>query len=123
MGADSKLYAVGEVTDEELAAAEQFVRAHTHGGFAWPDDATGDILARWGEPSVIEYRTSDRYFSPTYRRGDWPTIYTAIRVMQAAFPNCTIHYGSCHDDMDYGGSPEVDPEMLDRNWAAWLTAE
>lgn len=120
MGMDSNLYAAGKVTDEELAAAEQFVRGHDHGGFGWPDKETGDLLCRW-DMDVIRYRTLGRFFSPTYRRGEWPAIYTAIRVMQAAFPSCTIHYGSDQDAPDFGGSPEVDAEMLERNWAAWLT--
>lgn len=119
MGANASIYAAGDVSDEELARAEAVVRRLDR-GFGEPNEYTGNYLDRIVDPPRVQYRTLDRFFSPARPNRDWPSIYAAIRIMQAAFPDRTIHYGSDEDDFDFGGSPIATPLMIETNWAAWL---
>lgn len=108
MGLDVNLYAEGVVTDEELAAATMFfedrdVRGRPVRSSYWPNRIEIDM-------------DGTRYYGPHYERGPWPEIATTILVTVAAFPQCTVHYGS--DDEDE--PPSVDQDALDEIWAHWL---
>lgn len=108
MGLDVNLYAEGIVSDEELAAAEAFFGSHEVRGVP--------VRATW-HPNRIEIDMDGaRFYGPHYERGPWPDIHTAILCAVAAFPKCTIHYGSDSDDH----APIVDEELLNDYWAWWL---
>ncbi|QOC56049.1 hypothetical protein SEA_CLOWN_51 [Gordonia phage Clown] len=151
MGVDVSLFAVGEVSDERLAEANAYVTEHSprQFGFNWEAWRAGDrdkaekvgpFLHRsdeshLGEP-IIEYGNIVRYWGPKYRRGPWPTIYGAIRVLQAALPECAIHYAGDSGyywigDVDDRDAPNLDlrdvgelslvtPRRLDRMWKLYL---
>ena len=95
MGIDVNLYAEGDVTDDELAAANTYLIARCDIADEW--DKTGSVLARvnheWLPRPRIELKTMVRYYGECYERGPWPNIYGAIRLMQTALPQCRVFYG------------------------------
>lgn len=116
MGVDVNLYAVGDVTARELAAAEEFIieRCGEADEFfgAW---LTRGDLAYYGSPRV-ELGTMGRYYGPGYERGDWPTIHNQILSLRAALPMCTIHYGGDGED----DCPEATDAYLAEIWQHYL---
>lgn len=119
MGLDVNLYAEGEVSDDELSTADQFVmtRSVIAGGYGRTEmNALARADEDWFDAPRIEFLTSSRYYGQGYERGDWPAIYGAIRLMQAALPDCRIFYGS--DSSDEG--IECTEEYLAEMWAHFL---
>lgn len=128
MGVDVNLYAVVEATDEQIEAARDLLVARS--GIADEYESDGKVrwraVERWEhvtdqdvtEPRVRANVTS-RYYGPGYERGDWPAIYGAIRLMQAAFPSATVYYGG--DSWD--DAPECSEEHLAEIWAHFLGPE
>ena len=124
MGIDVNLYAEGVVSDEELAAAIEYLR-HRLDYFVWQPSHGEErsILTRRGWSSSpdpdgtrIEVNTLERYYGPHYERGCWPRIYGAILLLRAALPQCTIYYGG--DTSDDG--LEATDELLTEYWAHFL---
>lgn len=116
MGADAYLYAVGPVTDDELVAANKYMLGRDNG---FGDNCEGEYLMRSEFPPEhdrIEFHNTQRLYDLEYTKGNWPIIYGAIRLMQAAFPQCVIHYGS--DGMD--DCPVVTDERMEEIWAFYL---
>lgn len=118
MGLDVNLYAEVSPTPEELAVAEEFFTDRSH--LADPDYNEGRSLAyddsEWhGRPRVNVY-TLSRYYGVGYERGDWPSIYAAIRVLREAFPGAKVFYGS--DSSDDG--TECTEEFLEELWSHYL---
>jgi hypothetical protein len=119
MGMDVLLYAKADPSAETLAVADAFIRRHCP--IADTDDWRGGrAKALTAERTMfddprVELNTLSRYFDPYYPRGHWPSIYQAIMLMQACFPNSAIFYGSDAGDDGY----EVTDELLAENWAAW----
>jgi hypothetical protein len=116
MGVDVNLYAVGEVTDDELAAAEEYMNSRVP-QIAWRDDSDCTILVRdKREPNRIEVSTGHRYYGPGYERGHWPTISTAILCLRVALPHCEVFYGG--DTTDDGLS--ADDDLITEYWLHFL---
>lgn len=117
MGVDVELYAVGEITDDEIAKAVAFIGPRLSSGMCWREDDGFPLLDRpsWA-PERICLSTPSRLYGVGYERGDWPAIYGAIRLMQAAFPGRPIHYGG--DNIDEHVA--VTDESLAALWAHWL---
>jgi hypothetical protein len=118
MGVDVTLYAEGEITDEEITAATEYLKAR-----CWiADDYDGKwpLLSResydWFPAPRVELSNNQRYYGPGYERGDWPGIYGAIRLMQAAFPDRKVFYGG--DSSDVG--EECTEEFLAAMWEHFL---
>jgi hypothetical protein len=116
MGIDVMLYAEGHVTDARLAEASAYLLARcslvdTFDG-KWP------VLSRINSYDLprAELSTLSRYYGCGYERGDWPSIYGAIRLMQAALPECRIFYGG--DSSEVG--IECDEEFLSEIWEHFL---
>lgn len=113
MGIDVNLYAEGEVSDDELAAANALFaeRSQLDGdeGVYWQRD-------KYSDTPRVERNTLARFYGPHYERGPWPDIYADILLARVAFPNCKIHYGG-DSDLD---SPEATDETLADTWAWWL---
>lgn len=114
MGVDVNLYAIGEVTDEQLAEAEKLVTSRGL-DVGWEGSPALE-RAKYYDDDRIELNTLSRYYGPDYERGSWPSIFAMIRVLQAALPQCSIYYGG--DTTDDG--EEVTPEMLEGIWRHWL---
>lgn len=113
MGVDVNLYAVGDVTDEELAAAEVLFAERSE-----LDHWNGSFLARatLDDQPRIERQTLSRYYDIGYERGPWPNIYADILLMRTAFPRCTIHYGGDSTD----DCPEATDDSLADIWTHYL---
>lgn len=113
MGVDMMLYAVGDITDDEIEAAHTFLGA-------WRFDF-GCALRRartyHDDGPRVEWWNGYRYYGPGYERGHWPSIYACIRGMRAAFPHATVFYGP---DTAEDGSEATD-EYLEELWAHWLS--
>lgn len=113
MGIDVDLYAIGDVTDEQLAAAEEYLSAR----FGPHDEYDDSWLSRANYyVDRVEFNTADRFYGPGYERGSWPTIYGHIRALRAALPNCAIHYGRDVED----DCPEVTDGELEAIWQHFL---
>ncbi|HEU5026635.1 MAG TPA: hypothetical protein VFV01_17090 [Spirillospora sp.] len=116
MGIDVNLYAEGHVPDDRLAEASAYLLARcsivdTFDG-KWP------VLARensYDRPRVV-LSTMSRYYGPGYERGDWPSIYGAIRLLRAALPECRVFYGG--DSSEDG--QECTDEFLSEMWDHFL---
>lgn len=119
MGVDVYLYAVGKVSDAELAAANEYARSRDvfgySGGPPFTDDAAPFVRETYF-PDRITWRTLHRYYGEGYERGPWPVIHNAVVVMRAAFPGLPVYYGG---DTRDEGSPATD-ERLAELWAHWL---
>ncbi|GGO86708.1 hypothetical protein GCM10011584_09680 [Nocardioides phosphati] len=116
MGVDVNLYAETTATDVELAQAEAFFVDRSDLGDNWRGDGIFYVDNSFGAPR-IGLQTLSRYYGEHYERGDWPRIYGAIRVMQAAFPGARVFYGG--DTTDDG--EECTDEMLTRIWRHFLS--
>lgn len=119
MGIDAEIQAVGPITDEEMAAAAAYLAPRLPDYIHEASD--GPVLERWTEfdgTPLVEIRTIAHYYSPGYPRGHWPDIYTAIRLMQAAFPGREVRYGGDSSD-DHA---PVSPESLEALWEFYLLA-
>lgn len=115
MGVDVNLYAIGAVTDEELAEAERFVAERMEGS---PDWGEAWLERSEGEPSRIDFATLSRYYGPGYERGFWPRIHNYIMAFRAALDGkAVVHYGP---DSDWPEAPEADDERMADLWAHWL---
>lgn len=118
MGIDVNLYAEGDVTDEQLAAANDYLTKRCDIADDW--DKSGQVLVRedrdWYDRPRVTLKTFVRYYGECYERGPWPAIYGAIRLMQTCLPDCRIFYGG--DTSDEG--LEVDDEYLTEMWAHYL---
>jgi hypothetical protein len=121
MGVDVLLYAETTPTSQELETARNLFRRS-----AVADDYEHDGQVRWrclefedetewSRPRVVANVTT-RYYGDGYERGDWPSIYGAIRLLQAAFPSARVFYGG--DTTDYG--LEVTEEWLAETWAHFV---
>jgi hypothetical protein len=123
MGVDVNLYALGEVTDEQLTAANEYAKTRTSAWDSWGDqDQPFTRSTVWlgsddTETPCIQLSTMSRFYGPGYERGDWPGIYSAIRVMRAAFPHCRVFYGGDTDDW----APEATDDYLAAIWDHFLS--
>ena len=118
MGIDVNLYVHADPNPERLLEAEAYFVARSDFGDAWGDPATilcVDNEEWFAQPRVV-VSTLSMYYGPGYERGDWPRIYGAIRVLQAAFPGCSVFYGG--DSTDDG--IECTDEHLAKIWAHFL---
>ena len=116
MGIDVNLYAEGHVSDERLAEATAYMLDRCY----IVDTFDGKFPALERDNSYdhprIRVSTMSRYYGAGYERGDWPSIYGAIRLLQTALPGCVVHYGGDTDD----DAPEVTEESLAETWAHFL---
>lgn len=115
MGVDVNLYAVGPVSDEELATANAFFCERDLKGWDDDGDCTPLLRSKYEADGRIEWNTGDRYYGPGYERGSWPRIYAAIRALQVALPQCAVFYGG---DTTDDGMPCTD-EYLASIWRHW----
>src|SRR5690349_3019641 len=118
MGIDVNLYAEGEVSDEELAAANLYMINRCDIADDW--QKTGNVLNRddeeWFTAPRVALSTMVRFYGEGYERGPWPNIYGAIRLLQTALPGCKVFYGG--DSTDDG--IECTEEYLAEVWAHFL---
>lgn len=116
MGIDVNLYVEADVSPERLNAAEEVLRARS----TIPDARNGRALVveddDWLPRPRVSLYTLSRYYGPGYERGDWPSIYGAIRLMQALFPEAKVYYGG--DSSDDGC--ECTDEYLAEVWEHFL---
>lgn len=121
MGIDVNLYAETTATADQLEAARSVFRRsaisddyESNGKVHWRclefEDETD-----WRGPRVVANVTC-RYWGIAYERGDWPSIYGAIRLLQAAFPEAQVFYGG--DTSDDGDL--CTDEYLAELWAHFL---
>lgn len=124
MGVDILLYAEATPTDQELEAARELFR---RSDIADDYVRDGEVVWRclefedeneWRGARVVA-NVSPRFYGPGYERGDWPSIYGAIRLLQAAFPKARVFYGGDHDD----AAPEVTELMLAETWKHFVGSE
>ncbi|OLT35615.1 hypothetical protein BJF84_13395 [Rhodococcus sp. CUA-806] len=119
MGIDVQLTVAGDISDEQLEQANAHVSAHDPGGFGLDLRKDGRFLLRdQTYDERVQYYSLSRYWGPSYPRGYWPTIYAAIRVLQAAFPGMAVYYGDDIDDEDLGDL--CTREYLEQMWTRWL---
>lgn len=112
MGIQATVMAVGEITDEQIAAAETYLaerRWAFYGDEPFLNREKSDVT------QVTFQRLSSRY-SPFYRQGEWPYIHAVILAMRAAFPHCKILYGGDWEFME-----EATDELLAEYWESWLS--
>lgn len=121
MGVDVNLYAETTPTEQELEAARELFRRSSIAD----DYVDGETVrwrclefedeTEWSAPRVTANVTC-RFWGEGYERGDWPAIYGAIRLLQAAFPTARVFYGGDYDDT----APEVTEERLREMWAHFV---
>ena len=117
MGVDVLLYAETTPTAQELEAARDlFRRSHIADDYYVDGEVKWECLefefeTEWSTPRVVANVTC-RYWGPGYERGDWPGIFGAIRLLQAAFPSARVFYGG--DSTDHG--LECTEELLGEYW-------
>ena len=117
MGIDVLLYAEVTPTAQELEAARVLFRRSGIADDYQPERGTGwkclefEDETEWHGPRVVANVTT-RYYGPGYERGDWPSIYGAIVLLQAAFPSARICYGGDSDDI----APEFDQQAEVETW-------
>lgn len=109
MGLDVNLYATGVVTDDELEQAVEFFRVRELRGTP--------IRDRWEANRIDVDMGGSRYYGPHYERGPWPEIALNIMATVAAFPSCTVHYGS-DSTVD---APIVDDDLLTEMWRHYFS--
>ena len=116
MGIDVNLYAEGHVSDERLAEASAYMLARC--SIADTFDGKRPPLGRATEYDRprIELSTFSRYYGPAYERGDWPSIYGAIRLLQRALHPLPVFYGG--DSTEDG--EECTEEFLTEMWSHFL---
>lgn len=124
MGIDVNLIALGEVSDEELESALEFMnnRLFEQKWFGpWVKRADhGEYL--YGSPAINISCNRERIYRRHYRRGNWPYIANILMTAKAALPDsCKIYYGS-DDDLTALGH-EVTDEVLAEHWALWFTGQ
>ena len=121
MGIDVNLYAETSPTPAELdAARDLFRRSRVADDYELDGEVRWLCLefedeTEWTSPRVVANITP-RFYGEGYERGDWPAIYGAIRLLQAAFPGARICYGG--DGAD--DAPEVTEAGLAETWAHYL---
>ena len=71
----------------------------------------------WSSARVVANVTT-RYYGIGYERGDWPSIYGAIRLLQAAFPDARVCYGGGDGD-----APEFTEERAAELWRHFTGAD
>lgn len=117
MGVDVLLYAEIIPAEQELEVARDLFRRsrvaddyESDGKVHWRclefEDRT-----EWTQPRVIA-NVTQRYYGNGYERGDWPSIFGAIRLLQAAFPTARVFYGGDSDDT----APEFTQETAVEMW-------
>ena len=111
MGLDANIYAVGNISDDDLERAEGFLR----------ERGVSEGLSRptYNEDGRVTVDTLIRYYGPGYERGHWPEIFEMIVTLRAALPDAVVHYGSDSDDY----APVADDELLASLWAHWFGPE
>lgn len=117
MGLDVNLYATGEITDEQIKAANDFFGHRI--SIAWLDSGSPVKRSEYHSDRVV-FDTLERYYGPGYERGDWPGIYGAIRALGHLMPDATVYYRSDSDD---DGGVECTEAYLSEMWAYWLSAD
>lgn len=117
MGVDVLLYAETIPTTQELEQARDlFRRSSIADDYSRDGEVQWHCLefedeTEWSRPRVVA-NVACRYWSPGYERGDWPSIFGAIRLLQAAFPSARMFYGGDYDD----AGQEVTEAMLREMW-------
>jgi hypothetical protein len=115
MGVDVLLYAETTPTAQELEKArELFRRSDVADDYSIDGEAKWQCLefedeTEWTRARV-EAMVTCRYWGPGYERGNWPSIYGAIRLLQAAFPSARVFYGG---DSDYNGQECTEAFLAD----------
>ena len=117
MGLDVELHVRGRWTKKQLLHAEALLNDRL------PDFLLdGKLVLRRinDDEPVVDAVTLTRWYGPGYERGHWPTIYTAIRILQHCFPGCDIHYGS--DAQELENIPAIGEVDLAHLWRHFLSS-
>ena len=124
MGIDILLYAETVPTAQELETARALFRRsriaddYEHDGEIRWQCLEFEDETEWTSRRVVA-NVTPRFYGEGYERGDWPSIYGAIRLLQAAFPQARVFYGGDTDDR----APEVTPQRLADLWEHYLGAD
>jgi hypothetical protein len=114
MGMDAWIYAVGEVSEDDLAAAEAYLAKAPVSTYPRKN---GPYLSRGTHPYRLDFDTDTaRYYGTHYTRGHWPSIHADILLLRRALPSCSIHYGSDA----YEECAEATDEALAAIWEHFL---
>lgn len=107
MGLDLMIVVRGNVSPEQIEIAQEWFTERNIEVHFSPDSWAGG-LSIW---------TGDRYYGPTYERGDWPKIYGLIRAVRHLFPECEIVYG---DENMQASDPVTTDDDLEAIWQHYL---
>lgn len=122
MGVDCEIYVKGEMSYGQVVRAAEYVKERIPFGMLFDSDIhdgpfnVSDAADHDDGQERLELYVSTRYYGPGYERGDWPSIYAAIRLMQTAFPNQDVYYGGDNTD----DHPVVTDEMIASLWDHYL---
>lgn len=127
MGMDVQLYALVEVTKDELDVANAFFSPRCPRAmineyrdttkcleYEGPRDYYDYIMPETPQWPRVELRTLQRY-ADCFKTWPWPPIHQAIRLLQATFPDAVICYGS--DSLDW--CAPITEKAIENMWAAW----
>ncbi len=111
MSIDPEIHVL-DVSDDDIARAIDFIDR-----VAWPviyDD--GDyIVQRVGAHAWLN-TDGQRFWSPGYQRGHWPTIASFLMLAIGAFPDRLVTYGGDHVALE--DHQIVDDDFLRSCWQA-----
>ncbi len=115
MSIDPEIHVL-DVSDDDIARAIDFIDR-----VAWPviyDD--GDyIVQRVGAHAWLN-TDGQRFWSPGYQRGHWPTIASCLMLAIGAFPDRLVTYGGDHVAIE--DHQIVDDDFLRSCWQAYYTS-
>jgi len=104
------------VSDDDIARAIDFIDQVT-----WPVIyAEGEyIVQREGDHAWLD-TNGQRFWSPDYQRGHWPTIATCLMLAIGAFPDRVVTYGGDHVAIE--DHRIVDDDFLHSYWQAYYAS-
>jgi hypothetical protein len=107
MGLDMMIVVRGNPTAQQIENARNWFADRNIEVHFSPDSWAGG-LSIW---------TGERYYGPTYERGNWPKIYGMIRAVRHLFPDSEIIYGDEHTEPD---DPVTTDDDLEAIWQHYL---
>ena len=115
MSIDAEIHVL-YVSDDDIARAIDFIDQ-----VAWPAwDAEGEyIVQRWGAHAWLD-TNGQRFWSPGYQRGHWPTIASCLMLAIGAFPDRLVTYDGDHVAIE--DHQIVDDDFLRSYWQEYYAS-